>query len=157
MSIGKPEVSHLVPALICKEDGEPVMSLLIDVMTGADQTSGMQAIRRLGISQPLLTGGAGAALDVLGHPLVWGAVGVAMASAQGASMLGGRLLGGLEVGKISASLVPIGWLAPTLADLGAEASQVAKAVIELVEREVKGIVGGAAIEVAEGLRLTLPR
>ena len=153
---GAERLSHLVPALIARQDGTPVLNVLFKVASGKDKTSGAEAVRKLGITHPLAAGFAGGTIDVLAHPLLWASAATVLAAAGGASAVGAHLVQAAKSGELATvALLPMARLDDVLSRAGFESIQLGRALSELVEREMKNTLGGAAIQVAEGLQLTI--
>jgi hypothetical protein len=141
---------RIIPALITNVDGKPVGTVLVEVMSGEVDVQGEDALRVRGVKNELFVEGGGVLLDVIAHPLVWAAAAAAFGGAQAASS---KALA--EAMAARGFILPAGMTIEWLQRAGLAFSQLAKAVATILERELKEVAGGAAIDLAEGLRIEL--
>jgi hypothetical protein len=66
--------SHIVPALVVNERGDPLFTVVINVLCGRDRTRGREMMEKLGVSSPLAAEIAGRAVEIACNPVVWTAV-----------------------------------------------------------------------------------
>ena len=83
-------LSYMIPALVVNEAGQPLLIVVVNVLSGKDRTRGRQMMERLGVSHPLVAEMAGLAVEFACNPVVWIAVAGAVAG-PGLFQVGGNV------------------------------------------------------------------
>ena len=152
LTVAADRVARVVPALLVRDDGEPVASLIVDVLSGRTHVEGEDVLRKHKVKNEFLVEAGGAAIDLVCHPLIWGTVSAAFMATH-LAISGKEIAIGVEEGV--KRVLPAGATSAWLESMDLKFGDLANAVIKLLERESRQIAGEAAIDVAQGLRLTL--
>jgi hypothetical protein len=148
-------IPGIVPALLVNEEGKTVASVVVDVMTGQTRVEGEDALRARGVKSEFLAEAGGVLLDVVAHPLVWASATALVVGAHSTPSAFAKAL------TDKALVLPAGLASEWLVRTGLEFPKLAKGVVKIIERELREVVGEAAIDLAEGvgagLRLKLDK
>lgn len=144
-------VAGVIPALLARRDGTPLASIVVDVMTGETRVTGEDALRVRGVKSEAIAELGGATIDVACHPLVWGIVASATLGLRATPGAADPFKGVRD----SILVLPAGAAAHWLAQNGIKFPKLAKAIVSLVDREIRQVVGEAAIDIGEGLTVAL--